>query len=116
MAPRIRHDKWIRSKDGPSRDGGGRQDARHRRRADDAIRLGAHHVVFSTDRAAMKAARSSFDFIISTVPSGQAASTQPASPVLPWNEAMVAGTSSSDDAKIGGMTPAVFSFSGRCDD
>ena len=28
---------------------------------------------------------------------------------------MVIGTSSSDEAKIGGMTPAVFSFSGRCE-
>ena len=26
---------------------------------------------------------------------------------------MVVGSSSSDDAKIGGMTPEVFSFSGR---
>ncbi|WP_291430048.1 NAD(P)-dependent alcohol dehydrogenase [Deinococcus sp.] len=39
-------------------------------KADDALRLGAHHVVLSTDRAAMKAARGRFDFIISTVPSG----------------------------------------------
>ncbi len=37
-------------------------------KADDALRLGAHHVVISTDKAAMKAARTSFDFILSTVP------------------------------------------------
>ena len=37
-------------------------------KADDALRLGAHHVIISTDRAAMKAARASFDFILSTVP------------------------------------------------
>lgn len=37
-------------------------------KADDATRLGAHHVILSTDAAAMKAARSSFDFILSTVP------------------------------------------------
>jgi alcohol dehydrogenase (NADP+) len=37
-------------------------------KADDALRLGAHHVVISTDRAAMKAVRASFDFILSTVP------------------------------------------------
>ena len=37
-------------------------------KADDALRLGAHHVVVSSDRAAMKSARSSFDFILSTVP------------------------------------------------
>ena len=29
--------------------------------------------------------------------------------------ASVAGSSSSDEAKIGGMTPAVLSFSGRCE-
>jgi uncharacterized zinc-type alcohol dehydrogenase-like protein len=37
-------------------------------KADDALRLGAHHVVISTDKAAMKAVRASFDFILSTVP------------------------------------------------
>jgi alcohol dehydrogenase (NADP+) len=37
-------------------------------KADDALRLGAHHVIISTDAAAMKAARASFDFILSTVP------------------------------------------------
>ncbi|GGJ74745.1 NAD(P)-dependent alcohol dehydrogenase [Deinococcus aquiradiocola] len=37
-------------------------------KAEDALRLGAHHVILSNDKAAMKAARSSFDFIISTVP------------------------------------------------
>ena len=37
-------------------------------KAEDALRLGAHHVVISTDRAAMKAVRASFDFILSTVP------------------------------------------------
>jgi hypothetical protein len=29
---------------------------------------------------------------------------------------MVVGSSSSDEAKIGGMTPEVLSFSGRCED
>ena len=37
-------------------------------------------------------------------------------PVSPWlaeKLAMVVGSSSSEDAKIGGMTPEVLSFSGR---
>ena len=37
-------------------------------KADDALRLGAHHVIISSDRDAMKTARASFDFILSTVP------------------------------------------------
>lgn len=36
-------------------------------KADDAQRLGAHHVVISTDRAVMKAKRSTLDLIIDTV-------------------------------------------------
>ena len=36
------------------------------------------------------------------------------SPALPWMPAMVAGKSSSEDAKIGGMTPEVLILSGRC--
>ncbi len=37
--------------------------------------------------------------------------------VPPWAEklAIVVGSSSSEDAKIGGMTPEVLSFSGRND-
>ena len=40
--------------------------------------------------------------------------TQSAPP--PWLEklATVTGSSSIEEAKIGGITPAVFSFSGRC--
>ena len=34
---------------------------------------------------------------------------------LPANCRMVSGISSSDEAKIGGMTPAVLSLSGRCE-
>ncbi|ULH17524.1 NAD(P)-dependent alcohol dehydrogenase (plasmid) [Deinococcus sp. KNUC1210] len=37
-------------------------------KAEDALRLGAHHVITSSDKEAMKAARASFDFILSTVP------------------------------------------------
>ncbi|WP_293912151.1 NAD(P)-dependent alcohol dehydrogenase [Deinococcus sp.] len=37
-------------------------------KADDALRLGAHHVIISSDPGAMKAARTSFDFVLSTVP------------------------------------------------
>ena len=37
-------------------------------KAEDARRLGAHHVVISSDPAAMKAARARFDFVLSTVP------------------------------------------------
>ncbi|QFP75219.1 NAD(P)-dependent alcohol dehydrogenase [Deinococcus sp. AJ005] len=37
-------------------------------KADDALRLGAHNVIISSDPEAMKAARASFDFILSTVP------------------------------------------------
>ena len=37
-------------------------------KAEDALRLGAHHVVISSDKDAMKAARASFDFVLSTVP------------------------------------------------
>ena len=37
-------------------------------KAEDGLRLGAHHVVISSDKAAMKAVRASFDFILSTVP------------------------------------------------
>ena len=37
-------------------------------KAEDAVRLGAHHVVISSDKAAMRAVRGSFDFILSTVP------------------------------------------------
>ncbi|GGR06132.1 NAD(P)-dependent alcohol dehydrogenase [Deinococcus ruber] len=37
-------------------------------KAEDALRLGAHHVIISSDKEAMKAARASFDFILSTVP------------------------------------------------
>jgi uncharacterized zinc-type alcohol dehydrogenase-like protein len=36
-------------------------------KAEDARRLGAHHVVISTDKAAMKAERGSFDFILDCV-------------------------------------------------
>ena len=37
-------------------------------KAADAQRLGAHHVLVSSDRAAMKAARGTLDFILDTVP------------------------------------------------
>lgn len=37
-------------------------------KVEDAKALGAHHVVLTTDLAAMKAARSSFDFILDTIP------------------------------------------------
>ena len=40
---------------------------------------------------------------------------QPGMSVVCEKPAMVAGSSSSDEAKIGGMTPAVLSFSGRCE-
>ena len=42
---------------------------------------------------------------------GDAAARRP----WPWNEAMVAGNSSSEEAKIGGMTPEVLILSGRCE-
>jgi hypothetical protein len=35
---------------------------------------------------------------------------------LPLNPAIVVGSSKSDEAKIGGMTPEVLSLSGRCDE
>ncbi len=35
---------------------------------------------------------------------------------LVWNDSAVVGRSKSEDAKIGGMTPAVLSFSGRCEE
>ena len=34
---------------------------------------------------------------------------------VPENWTMVSGISSSDEAKIGGITPAVFTLSGRCE-
>ena len=37
-------------------------------KVEDALRLGAHQVVISSDREAMKAVRNSFDFVLSTVP------------------------------------------------
>lgn len=39
-------------------------------KGEDARRLGAHEVLVSTDKDAMKAARSSFDFILNTIPVG----------------------------------------------
>ena len=35
--------------------------------------------------------------------------------LLPNMLAMLAGNSRTDDAKMGGMTPAVFTLSGRCE-
>ena len=40
---------------------------------------------------------------------------QPVPSEVAWKLAMVAGSSRSEDAKIGGMTPEVLSFSGRND-
>jgi uncharacterized zinc-type alcohol dehydrogenase-like protein len=37
-------------------------------KGEDARRLGAHEVLLSTDKQSMKAARSSFDFILNTIP------------------------------------------------
>jgi alcohol dehydrogenase (NADP+) len=39
-------------------------------KGEDARRLGAHEVLISTDRASMKAAGTSFDFILNTIPVG----------------------------------------------
>ena len=39
-------------------------------KAEEAQRLGAHHVLVSTDKEQMKAARSTFDFILDTIPVG----------------------------------------------
>jgi uncharacterized zinc-type alcohol dehydrogenase-like protein len=39
-------------------------------KGEDARRLGAHEVLISTDKAAMKEAASSFDFILNTIPVG----------------------------------------------
>jgi hypothetical protein len=39
--------------------------------------------------------------------------TNPVPPSAAWKLAIVAGSSSSEEAKIGGITPAVLSLSGR---
>ena len=40
----------------------------HKSKSNDAKKIGAHHVLVSTDKAAMKRAESSLDFILSTLP------------------------------------------------
>ncbi len=56
-------------------------------KGEDASKLGADEVLISTDRAAMKAAQSSFDFLLNTIPVGH--DTQPYMELLKRDGTMV---------------------------